>query len=102
LIPYAGAGFGIAYPHVEVQRAGAPDATRTYEYQIAGRALQLLAGIEWRFGRRLSVFVEYKLDCAAIRGDLVGGGAVDTTLCTHQLLAGPALHLRPLAAAAAP
>ena len=102
LIPYAGAGLGLAYPHVEVQRAGAPDATRTYAYQIAGPALQLLGGIEWRFGRRLSVFVEYKLDCAAINGDLVGGGQVDTTLCTHQLLAGPAFHLRPLAAAAAP
>jgi len=102
LIPYAGAGLGVAYPHVEVQRAGAPDATRTYEYQIAGPALQLLAGVEWRFGRRLSVFVEYKLDCAAIGGDLVGGGGVDTTLCTHQLLAGPAFHLRALAAAAAP
>jgi hypothetical protein len=50
-IPYAGAGLGVAYPHVEVQRAGAPDATRTYAYQILGPALQLLGGIEWRFGR---------------------------------------------------
>jgi hypothetical protein len=102
LIPYAGAGLGLAYPHVEVQRAGAPDATRTYEYQIAGPAMQVLGGVEWRFGRRLSVFIEYKLSCAAIGGDLVGGGDIATTLCTHQLLAGPALHLRPLQAAAAP
>jgi lipid A oxidase len=102
LIPYAGAGLGLAYPHVEVQRSGAPDATRTYAYQIAGPALQLLGGFEWRFGRRLSVFIEYKLDCAAINGELVGGGHVDTTLCTHQLLAGPAFHLRSLAAAPAP
>jgi hypothetical protein len=102
LTPYAGAGLGVAYPHVEVQGAGAPDATRTYEYQIAGPALQLLGGIEWRFGNRLSMFVEYKLDCAAIGGALVGGGKVDTTLCTHQLLAGPAFHLRPPEAAATP
>jgi len=56
--------------------------------------LQVLGGIEWRFGRRLSLFVEYKLSCAMIRGDLVGGGKVTTNLCTHQLLAGPAVHLR--------
>ena len=50
--------------------------------------------IEWRFGRRLSLFVEYKLTCAMIRGDLVGGGKVTTNLCTHQLQVGLAMHLR--------
>jgi hypothetical protein len=24
----------------------------------------------------------------------LGGGGIDTTLCTHQFLAGPAVHLR--------
>jgi hypothetical protein len=94
VVPYAGAGIGLAYPHVEVQRAAAPKATRTYEYQVTGPAWQVLGGIEWRFGRRLSLFVEYKFSCAAIHGDLVGGGGIDTALCTHQLLAGPAVHLR--------
>jgi hypothetical protein len=42
----------------------------------------------------MSLFVEYKLSCAMICGDLVGGGKVTTNLCTHQLLAGPAVHLR--------
>jgi hypothetical protein len=94
LVPYAGVGLGVAYPHVEVQRAGAPQSTRTYTYQVAGPAMQVLGGIEWRFGRRLSLFVEYKLSCAAIRGDLKGGGDIATNLCTHQLLGGPAVHLR--------
>jgi lipid A oxidase len=94
LIPYAGAGLGVAIPHVEVQRVGAPQSARTDEYQITGPALQLLGGIEWRFGRRLSLFVEYKLSCAMIHGDLVGGGDVATNLCTHQLPVGLAVHLR--------
>jgi lipid A oxidase len=94
LVPYAGAGIGLAYPHVEVQRQGAPKSARTYEYQVTGPAWQVLGGLEWRFGRRLSQFIEYKLSCAAIHGDLLGGGGIDTTLCTHQFLAGPAVHLR--------
>jgi hypothetical protein len=94
LIPYAGLGLGVAIPHVEVQRTDPPQSARTDEYQITGPALQALGGIEWRFGRRLSLFVEFKLSCAMIRGDLVGGGKVTTNLCTHQLLAGPAVHLR--------
>lgn len=95
LIPYGGVGLGLAYPHVEMQRANLPVETRTFEYQIAGPAFQVLAGVEWRLGQRLSVFFEYKLSCAAIRGRLVGGGTLSTDLCTHQLLGGPAAHLRP-------
>jgi hypothetical protein len=100
LIPYAGLGLGVAIPHVEVQRADQPQAARTDEYQITGPALQLLGGVEWRFGRRLSLFVEYKLSCAMIRGDLVGGGKVTTNLCTHQMPVGLAVHLRAQAGAA--
>ena len=95
LIPYVGLGLGVAIPHVEVQRTDPPQSARTDEYQITGPALQVLGGIEWRFGRRLSLFVEYKLSCAMIRGDLVGGGKVTTNLCTHQLPLGLAVHLRP-------
>ena len=100
LMPYAGVGLGVAIPHVEVQRADKPQSTRTYEYQITGPALQLLGGIEWRLGRRLSLFVEYKLTCTMIRGDLVGGGKVTTNLCTHQVPVGIAVHLRARATAA--
>jgi hypothetical protein len=101
LIPYFGVGLGVAIPHVEVERADAPQSARTFEYQITGPALQLLGGIEWRFGRRLSLFVEYKLSCAMIRGDLVGGSKVTTNLCTHQLPLGVAVHLRAREAIAA-
>jgi hypothetical protein len=93
-VPYAGAGIGFAYPHVEMQRSAAPRESRTYSYQIAGPAFQVLAGIEWRFSPRFSLFAEYKLSCAAISGALLGGGDVATNLCAHQLLGGPAFHLK--------
>lgn len=95
LIPYGGVGLGVAIPHVEMQRLYRLVDTRTFEYQVAGPAVQLLGGVEWRIGRRLSLFVEYKLSCAAITGDLVGGGTISTNLCTHQLPIGLAVHLRP-------
>jgi lipid A oxidase len=102
LIPYVGAGAGVAIPHVEVGREDWPPKTRTSEYQITGPAVQLLGGIEWRFAPRFSVFLEYKLSCAAIHGDVKGGGGVETNLCTHQLLGGPAWHLRQREVAAGP
>ena len=92
-VAYVGAGVGVAFPHVEVQRSTTPSQSRTYEYQIAGPAVQVLGGIEWRLSQRLSLFVEYKLSCAAISGALVDGGSIETNLCTHQLLGGSALHL---------
>jgi hypothetical protein len=99
LVAYAGAGGGIAIPHVEVGRAGWRAKTRTSEYQLSGPAAQILGGVEWRFSPRLSLFVEYKLSCSLISGAVKGGGRVETNLCTHQLLAGPAWRLK---AAAAP
>jgi opacity protein-like surface antigen len=98
LVAYAGAGAGVAIPHVEVGRTGWPVKTRTSEYQLAGPAVQVLGGMEWRFSSHVSLFLEYKLSCSAIAGDVKGGGKVETNLCTHQLLAGPAWHLKaPLA-----
>ncbi len=102
LLAYAGAGAGVAIPHVEVGRSGWPPKTRTYEYQLAGPAVQVLGGVEWRFSPHVSVFVEYKLSCSAISGAVKGGGNVETNLCTHQLLGGPAWHLRARATEAAP
>jgi hypothetical protein len=94
LVTYAGAGAGVAIPHVEVGRTGWPLKTRTFEYQIAGPAVQVLGGVEWRVSSHISFFLEYKLSCSAITGKVKGGGSVETNLCTHQLLAGPAWHLR--------
>ena len=98
LVAYAGAGGGVAIPHVEVGRTGWPAKTRTSEYQLAGPAVQILGGVEWRFSPHVSLFMEYKLSCSAISGAVKGGGKVETNLCTHQLLAGPAWHLRPVTA----
>jgi hypothetical protein len=94
LVAYAGAGAGVAIPHVEVGRTGFARTTRTSEYQLAGPAVQVLGGIEWRLSPHVSLFVEYKLSCSVINGALKGGGSVETNLCTHQLLGGPAWHLK--------
>ncbi|MGH6734540.1 MAG: hypothetical protein ACRECX_00455 [Methyloceanibacter sp.] len=94
LVPYAGAGAGIALPHVEVLRQGRERSARTSEYQVAFPAVQVLGGVEWRVFAHISLFVEYKLSCAVIRGQIRSGGHVDTSLCTHQLLGGPAWHFR--------
>lgn len=91
--PYIGVGAGLSIPHVEMLRAGWPKNTRTDEYQIAGPAFQLLAGVQWRLSAHISLFVEYKLSCTINTGRLVGGGTLETTLCSHQLLTGPAVHL---------
>lgn len=98
--PYLGVGAGIAVPHVEMRRADLPARTRTFEYQVTGPAFQVLAGVQWRVLGRLSLFAEYKLSCSINTGRLVGGGTLAADLCSHQLLAGPALHLRPFAAPA--
>jgi hypothetical protein len=94
LLAYVGAGAGVAIPHVEVGRAGFTPKTRTSEYQLAGPALQVLGGMEWRVTPHISLFVEYKLSCSTISGAVKGGGSVETNLCTHQLLGGPAWHLK--------
>jgi lipid A oxidase len=69
LRPYFGLGGGFALPHVEVWFPG--EEPRTDEYQFAGPAAQMLAGIEIRTGR-MSYFFEYKFTWAWIRGALTG------------------------------
>lgn len=69
--PYVGTGAGFAMPHVEVWSAGDPRERRTNEYQLAGPAVQFVAGVEIRLGR-IACFVEYKLSWAWISGALTG------------------------------
>mgnify|MGYP001366309222 CR=1 FL=1 len=69
--PYFGIGAGVAIPHVEVWYPGQDKATRTNEYQYAGPATQLLAGLELRHGN-ISYFLEYKFSYAWIAGSLTG------------------------------
>ncbi len=70
--PYFGLGAGVALPHVEVWFKGEPRETRTNEYQYAGSALQVLAGLELRIGRG-SYYVEYKYVWSSIKAALTGG-----------------------------
>lgn len=112
--PYLGVGAGFAIPHVEVWFPGGKRGDRTSEYQYAGPAAQLLAGVELRAGR-FSYFLEYKLTWASISGQLTGDeswmnffmpgdlsrqfgrwwrgeepslGRIETTLTAHQIVAG--------------
>lgn len=69
--PYVGVGAGVAVPHVEVWHPGDRKEDRTNEYQYAGPAAQLIAGLELRAGR-WSYFLEYKFTYAWIKGALTG------------------------------
>jgi hypothetical protein len=80
LTPYVGFGGGLAYPHVEVTTGGSV----TDEYQLAGWVLNGLAGLNYSFGPRWSIFAEYKISYADIRGDLNGGGTLDTAVWTNH------------------
>lgn len=108
--PYVGLGAGISLPHTELH-IKQQDPRRTYEYQYAGPAAQVLAGIELRLPH-LSVFLEYKFTVARYSAPLSGregtllpldlwaqlqrwlsggrppGGYADTLLAGHQLVGG--------------
>lgn len=96
IAPYFGIGIGLSIPHVDTNRAGAPDDQRTYSHQITGLAFQALGGIEWRLGAagRASALTEYKLTYTSNRGELNGGGRVETDLWTHQIPVGFSYHHR--------
>ena len=83
--PYAGAGLGLAIPHVE---ATIPGVTNTAEYQITGLAAQAFVGVDTKVDDNWSVFGEYKAGYAQIDADLQGGGNLDTHVISHQFLLG--------------
>lgn len=85
-VPYVGAGVGLSIPHVEFRRANSN--VQTFEYQIAGVAAQVLAGVEWRIWRNISAFGEYKLSYAQVDGDLAGGGSLETDIWTNHFIFG--------------
>ncbi|HEX7076198.1 MAG TPA: hypothetical protein VF226_19345 [Hyphomicrobiaceae bacterium] len=108
--PYFGIGGGASFPHTEVGLTSEPK--RTYEYQFAGFAGQVLAGIEVPLGR-VSLFFEYKFTYAPYSvplshepngwvfvtdiwrqfrawwtGEEPPGGILTTTLATHHAISG--------------
>lgn len=77
--PYVGAGVGIAVPHVEVTTP----AGRTFEYQITGPAVILVAGASYAFNDRWAVFGEYKGSYSQNKADLTPGGNLETDIVTN-------------------
>jgi len=87
LLPYVGAGGGLAIPHVEVKLKAFPGQD-TWEYQLAGGAAQVLGGFEYRLTGPWSLFAEGKLSYSHLATDLEGGGHLNTYLWSPQLLVG--------------
>lgn len=83
---YAGAGAGVAFPHVEVRTI--PDQGKTFEYQVTGPTVQGLIGIDMKLAYGFSAFAEYKANFSWNEADLVGGGTLETNVLTHQVAIG--------------
>lgn len=84
LQPYVGLGAGVAYPHVEIEVGG----VKTEGYQLAGPAVEGLAGFNFDIFRHLSVFTEIKAAYAEIKADLKDGGTLEVKPLTGQLALG--------------
>ena len=80
-LPYVGAGAGIAFPGVDVGSVGG----RTFEYQVTGPAVQVVAGIKYNFNDRWGVFGEYKGTYTMNEVDLDNGGTLSTDIMTNAL-----------------
>lgn len=83
--PYIGGGVGIAIPHVEVQVD--EFATKTFEFQYGGPAVQLHGGIEYSVNDSWSVFAEYKINYVMLDVELDGPGDnfLKTNIITNAL-----------------
>jgi lipid A oxidase len=85
LVPYVGVGVGVTIPHVEVTPV---NGSKTYEYQLAGAAAQIMAGLEYKLTDKWSLFTEAKLSYTHIDADLTGGGSLQTDLWSPQIAVG--------------
>ena len=88
LVPYVGAGAGVTIPHVEVTLDPGKGGSKTFEYQLAGPAAQILAGLEYKLDNSWSLFTEFKLSYSHISADLQGGGELETELWSPALAIG--------------
>lgn len=87
--PYAGAGLGIAFPHVDVETTG---GDKTFGYQLTGPAVRLLAGVSYPISERVSVFGEYQFTYSSNEADLDGGGSLETDIKTNAINVGLSLN----------
>jgi lipid A oxidase len=85
LVPYVGAGVGVAIPHVEVTLK---TGSETFEYQLTGAAAQVMAGLEYKLNESWSLFTEAKLSYSHIDADLDGGGSLKTDLWSPAVAIG--------------
>lgn len=80
--PYVGGGLGIAVPHVEIERVG---ESKTFEYQLTGPAVILVAGASYEINDRWSVFAEYKGSYSRNKAKVDAGGTLTTNIVTNAL-----------------
>jgi lipid A oxidase len=84
LQPYAGAGVGMAVPHVESSIGSVP-----YQgYQWHGPVLMGFAGVHFVVARGVALSCEYKLSYADLREMSVPGGTLGVAPLTHHVAAG--------------
>jgi lipid A oxidase len=81
LVPYVGAGIGLAIPHVDTQTAN----DRTFGYQITGPALRATAGASLPLNDRWSVFGEYQGTISQNTADFDEGGQMKTRIITNAV-----------------
>lgn len=84
LVPYAGLGVGVAYPHVEISTGG----RNTSAYQVAGTVLEGVLGVERAYPVGFSVFGEVQFSRADMKVELDGGGSVRVEPVTKQFVIG--------------
>jgi lipid A oxidase len=88
---YVGGGAGVAIPHVEIDTTAGSilGATSTREAQIAGPAIQLVAGASYELFPGIRAFGEYKVAYSVNDTVLAGGaGTFSTNLVNHQIVGG--------------
>lgn len=80
-VPYFGGGIGLSIPHVEVTRSN----SKTFEYQITGPAVAVVAGVSYPIADRWSVFAEYKGTYSINKADLESGNLLETNIVTNAV-----------------
>ncbi|MEN9688308.1 MAG: hypothetical protein RI998_305 [Pseudomonadota bacterium] len=84
LRPYVGAGLGVTFPHVEVQKTGSSDATKTFGYQYGGPALTAAAGFNYPINDQWNLMTEFQVHY--LKFDVrVDGGRLKTNLVTNAI-----------------
>ncbi|ETX15237.1 lipid A oxidase (Involved in formation of 2-aminogluconate) protein [Roseivivax halodurans JCM 10272] len=82
LTPYVGGGVGLSLPHVDVDSSNGFD---TYELQIGGPAMRLMAGASYDITERVSLFGEYQFTASHNEVELEGDGSIESNIKTNAV-----------------